>query len=247
MIPAIPQGGRAGLDPVPPRGLPASVLLHVQGRARLHPRRAVDRYWAAHPIRADRLARALAARTGAPAGWTWRLSTGSGDGLPRSFRTPPAPYREPGSAPGPGRCRLCGQPVYRLGWHVDLWGDGAVNRRASWHACCVVAWRFWLAPHRHRPLLARLQKRRCAQTGDRLSRAAQVDHRVPLFEVWRDAPGHPWPGVLAFWGVPNLRVVGRAAHAEKSAAEAGTRATVRPGPRRLPEGARLGLPGRSHL
>ena len=30
-------------------------------------------YWRAHPLRADRLARALAAESGAPDGWTWRL------------------------------------------------------------------------------------------------------------------------------------------------------------------------------
>ena len=37
------------------------------------PRLAIESYWGAHPIRADRLARALAARSQAPAGWTWRL------------------------------------------------------------------------------------------------------------------------------------------------------------------------------
>lgn len=38
------------------------------------PRLAIESYWRAHPLRADRLARALAARTGPPAGWTWRMS-----------------------------------------------------------------------------------------------------------------------------------------------------------------------------
>jgi hypothetical protein len=32
------------------------------------PRLAIDSYWRAHPIRADRLARALAARGGTPSG-----------------------------------------------------------------------------------------------------------------------------------------------------------------------------------
>src|SRR5215475_16137600 len=76
------------------------------------PRLAIESYWSAHPIRADRLARALAARSGAPSGWTWRL----GDrerGLPATFRTPPAPYREGAYAQGPGCCCVCGQPVYR--------------------------------------------------------------------------------------------------------------------------------------
>jgi hypothetical protein len=37
------------------------------------PRLAIDSYWGAHPLRADRLARALAASSGAPRGWSWRL------------------------------------------------------------------------------------------------------------------------------------------------------------------------------
>jgi hypothetical protein len=64
------------------------------------PRFAIDSYWRAHPIRADRLARALAARSGAPKGWIWRLDNHRKNGLPATFRTPPAPYREPAA-------RLC--------------------------------------------------------------------------------------------------------------------------------------------
>ena len=89
------------------------------------PRLAVDGYWRAHPVRADRLARALAARSGAPAGWTWRLGSGRDDGLAATFRAPPAPFREPAFARGPGACCVCGQPVYRFGWHADLWGCGS--------------------------------------------------------------------------------------------------------------------------
>ena len=33
-------------------------------------------------------------RTGAPGGWTWRLGDGRENGLPATFRTPAAPYRE---------------------------------------------------------------------------------------------------------------------------------------------------------
>src|SRR6202051_4003392 len=57
------------------------------------PRLAIESYWGAHPFRADRLARALAARSGAPNGWTWRLGD-RGRGRSGTFRTPPAPYRE---------------------------------------------------------------------------------------------------------------------------------------------------------
>ena len=89
------------------------------------PRLAVDGYWRAHPLRADRLARALAARSGTPEGWTWRLKEGRKSDLPASFRAPPAPFREKAFARGPGFCCVCGQPVYRLGWHA-----GSVGARA---------------------------------------------------------------------------------------------------------------------
>src|SRR6201981_3430814 len=78
------------------------------------PRLAVDGYWRAHPVRADRLARALAHRSGTPAGWSWRLADDRDAGLPASFRAPPAPFREARFARGPGACCVCGQPVYRF-------------------------------------------------------------------------------------------------------------------------------------
>jgi hypothetical protein len=190
------------------------------------PRLAVDGYWRAHPLRADRLARALAARTGAPAGWAWRLSSGRRDRLPTTFRSPPAPYRERAFARGPGSCCVCGQPVYRFGWHVDLWEAGR-NRNAQWHAACVVAWDLWNGPSDFAPMLKRLQGRRCAETGGRLWKSAEVDHRMPLFRVWGEHRDTSWPELLAFWGVPNLQVINRAAHAAKCAAEAGDRRKIR--------------------
>ena len=63
------------------------------------PRLAIDSYWRAHPLRADRLARALAGKSGAPAGWMWRLGSPR-ERLPASFRAPPAPYREAAFALG---------------------------------------------------------------------------------------------------------------------------------------------------
>jgi hypothetical protein len=202
-----------------PAIFPAPVLTHALNRRFTPPmpRLAVDSYWRAHVIRADRLARALAAVSGAPAGWTWRL--GSGQGLPTSFRSPPAPYREAAFARGPGFCCVCGQAVYRLGWHVDLWQAGP-NRNASWHTACVVAWRLWNAPSNHVRILKRLQRRRCAETGGRLWKTAEVDHRVPLFRLWREDRHTPWPALLDYWGLPNLQVINREAHAAKCADEA---------------------------
>ena len=187
------------------------------------PRLAIESYWGAHPIRADRLARALAARSQAPDGWRWRLGDRRG-GLPLAFRTPPAPFREPAHALGPGFCCVCGQPVYRFGWHIDLWGTGP-NKNAVWHSACVIAWQFWNAPSTQIRLLRRLQSRRCAESGGRLWRNAEVDHRVPLFWVWSEHRDMPWPRLLEFWGVPNLQVINRDIHAAKCATEARDRAS----------------------
>ena len=150
-------------------------------------------------------------------------------GLPFTFRTPPAPYREAAHALGPGFCCVCGQPVYCLGWHVDLWNTGP-NKNAVWHSACVVAWQFWNAPSRQIRLLRRLQSRRCGQSGGRLWRSAEVDHRVPLFRVRSEYRDTPWPGLLDFWGLPNLQVINRDVHAAKCATEARDRRTARPSP-----------------
>src|SRR6478752_519652 len=106
-----------------PENFPSNVLSRAFSRPFVPPtpRLAIDSYWRAHPFRADRLARALAARTGPPVGWTWRISQSRKTGLPATFRTPPAPYRERAYSLGPGFCCVCGQPVYKLGWHRDLW------------------------------------------------------------------------------------------------------------------------------
>ena len=209
-----------------PGRFPAGVLAHALARPLIPPtpRRAVESYWRAHPLRADRLARALARLSGAPPGWTWRLAQERADGLPASFRAPPAPYREAAFSLGPGRCCLCGQPAFRFGWHLDLWDDGRPNRNAAWHAACVAAWKLWTAPSDFAGPLKARQGRRCAATGTRLLRSAQVDHRTPLYRVWREHRGDAWPDLLAFWGAPNLQVINRAAHAMKCAAEAGDRA-----------------------
>ncbi len=211
-----------------PQIFPSAVLSRALTRPFIPPtpRLAIDGYWRAHPIRADRLARALAARRGAPLGWTWRLADDRKNGLATTFRTPPAPYRERAHALGPGFCCICGQPVYRYGWHVDLWDSGA-NKNANWHSACVVAWEFWNAPSGQAKLLRRLQARRCGQTGARLWRNAEVDHSVPLFRVWSEHRDAPWPKLLDYWGLPNLQVINRDVHAAKCATEARERRDAR--------------------
>ena len=209
-----------------PDSFPGCVLAHALSRPFIPPtpRRAVESYWRAHPLRADYLARTLAARSGAPPGWSWRLDPRKRNGLAASFRAPPAPYREKAFALGPGQCCICGQPVYRFGWHSDLWEDGKVNRKAGWHAGCVAAWKLWTAPAEHDRLLRRRQQRRCGESGTRLLKTAEVDHRTPLFRVWREHREQPWPELLGFWGTANLQVVNRPAHLAKCALEAGERA-----------------------
>jgi hypothetical protein len=120
---------------------------------------------------------------------------------------------------------VCGQPVYRFGWHVDLWSVG-INRNANWHCACVIAWEFWNAPSGEAALLRRLQARRCGQTGKRLWKSAEVDHRVPLFRVWSEYRDLPWRKLLDFWGLPNLQVINRDVHATKCANEARDRRAV---------------------
>jgi hypothetical protein len=129
---------RARLANALPAIFPTVVLSRALSRPFVPPtpRLAIDSYWSAHPIRADRLTRALATLSGPPSGWSWRLGNGR-NGLPASFRTPPAPYREPAYGKGSGFCCVCGQPVYRFGWHVDLWDSGP-NKNVVWHCACVV-------------------------------------------------------------------------------------------------------------
>ena len=219
---------RARLDRALPDIFPPLVLRHALAQPLLPPtpRLAVESYWRAHVLRADRLARGLAARSGTPEGWTWRLGAAE-EGLGMGFRVPPAPFREAAFARGKGHCCVCGQPVYRFGWHVDLWGAGAPNRNAGWHAACVAAWKLWNAASDHVRVLKARQRHRCAETGKRLLRTAEVDHRVPLYRVWREHRTAPWPVLLGYWGLPNLQVVNRVAHAGKCALEAGERASHR--------------------
>jgi hypothetical protein len=211
-----------------PEVFPQAVLRHALARPFIPPmpRLAIDSYWRAHPVRADRLARALAARSGTPPGWEWRLASMADAALPATFRLPPAPYRDKAHAKGPGSCCVCGQPVYRFGWHADLW-DAGPQKRASWHAACVIAWRLWVAPTDFVRPLRRRQAHRCAETGKRLLKTAEIDHRVPLFQVWREQRHAPWPTLLGYWGTPNLQVINRAAHAAKCAAEASYRGARR--------------------
>ena len=221
------QRSRARLERALPEIFPTPVLNRALACPFIPPtpRLAVDGYWRTHLVRADRLARALALRSGAPEGWRWQLGGDKESGLPLTFRMPPAPYREKRHARGPGWCCVCGQPVYRFGWHADLWERGP-NKNTSWHTACVTAWQLWTGPANWVRPLKRWQRHKCAATGRRLMRTAEIDHRVPLFAVWREHRDMPWPALLQYWGLPNLQVINRAVHVEKCADEAAARAQV---------------------
>jgi hypothetical protein len=75
--------------------------------------------------------------------------------------------------------------------------------------------------------LRRLQGWRCGQSGGRLWKNAEVDHRVPLFRVWGEHREKPWPDLLSYWGLPNLQVINRDVHAAKCATEALNRRAAR--------------------
>ena len=59
---------------------------------------------------------------------------------------------------------------------------------------------------------------------------AEVDHRVPLYRVWNEYRGVPWPDLLHYWGLPNLQVINRDAHVLKCADEARDRSVKRSPP-----------------
>jgi hypothetical protein len=117
------------------------------------------------------------------------------------------------------------EPARDADAYVDLW-EADPNKNAVWHSSCVVAWQFWNTPSSQIGLLRLLQQRPCGQTGGRLWKNAEVDHRVPLFRVWSEHQDKPWPELLDFWGLPNLQVINRDAHVAKCAVEAGGRRAV---------------------
>jgi hypothetical protein len=57
-------------------------------------------------------------------------------------------------------------------------------------------------------------------SGKRLLKTAEVDHRLPLFQVYKEHRDLPWPQLLSYWGLPNLQLINREAHVAKCAAEA---------------------------
>jgi hypothetical protein len=96
--------------------------------------------------------------------------------------------------------------------------------KTNWHSACVAAWNFWA---RQASAAAASAGAACRESGKRLLKTAEVDHRMPLFQVFKEHRDLPWPQLLSYWGLPNLQLINREAHAAKCAAEAGYRSQKR--------------------
>jgi hypothetical protein len=91
----------------------------------------------------------------------------------------------------------------------------------------MMAWQFWNTPSSQVKLLRRLQTRWRGESGGRLWRDAEVDHRIPLFRVWMNTATPTGPTLLGFWGLPKLRVISREVHIAKCASETPDRSAAR--------------------
>src|SRR5262249_37093591 len=141
----------ARLSKALPAIFPPAVLARAVSRPFIPPtpRLAIESYWRAHPIRADRLARALAARTGSPFGWTWRISQSRKTGLATTERrrllteSVPTAWVLGFAAYAVNQCigsagiRICGTPDrirMRYGIVLALWpGSSGMRRKARPH------------------------------------------------------------------------------------------------------------------
>jgi 5-methylcytosine-specific restriction endonuclease McrA len=169
---------------------------------------------------AEAVTRVLCRRSGAMDGYVWH-ATG---------RKPPLPFWE--AASEPGRCRICGQPIYAGGSFRKFAGER--SKRLTWHTACTSAYFLWTKPNNYAEALILRQDGLCAITGAPIGPPAQefvkdvdIDHEIPIYRVRRDMGARPWFELLRYWGLSNLRAITFAAHQHKSAREARERAGYR--------------------
>jgi hypothetical protein len=132
------------------------------------------------------------------------------------------------------QCPICGQPTFAGGaWWPEA---GAPRWNLQWHTVCAAAYQAWRHPDFMAQSLADRQGGKCSETGADLFKlnargdrvlvgGVEVDHRVPLWRVRRDAHLYVWPDVLRMWGPTNLQVLVNAGHKLKTAREARERAS----------------------
>ena len=169
---------------------------------------------------AEAVTRVLCRRSSAMDGYVWH-ATG---------RKPPLPFWE--AASEPGRCRVCGQPIYGGGSFRSFAGER--SKRLTWHSICTTAYFLWTKPGDYAEALILRQNGLCALTGVPIGppalefvKAVEVDHEIPIYRVRRDMHAMPWFELLRYWGLSNLRAITPAAHTAKSASEARERAGYR--------------------
>lgn len=198
----------------------------------------VSRYWNRHPERAFALMMAMirANETPAISDWprvrpqsyfTWHGPEGKPAMIKKPdkilFRHPPQPYlrHDPYKMIG---CPMCGGERYSLGWHRDWDGKGP-SARGYWHVACSAAFNMMRSPFDFRQFFYDRQNGKCSLSGDDLGNVndIQIDHFVPLYQVYRDYSDYSVKDLLVFWGPENLRAVTKKAHKAKSKHEAAER------------------------
>ena len=98
-----------------------------------------------------------------------------------------------------GTCRFCGE---------DIIENGKQNTRKHWHQACANTWRIMNDPKTASRAVHRRDKYTCTSCGhhDR-DGSFDVDHIRPLFEAQGD---------LTFWQLPNLRLLCKECHKDKT-------------------------------
>ena len=184
----------------------------------------VRRYWHRHPARAFALMRAMAVANNEPIISDWPRV------VSQSRYTWHGPNGEPAIIHKPYKmigCPMCGGDRYALGWHSD-WDGSGTSPRGYWHAACSAAYDLMGKPGDHWRFFAERQNWKCSLSGDDLDPGGadiEIDHFVPLYQVFRDYhPDYSVLDLMIFWGPDNLRAVTKKAHKAKSKHEAGERA-----------------------
>ena len=200
-----------------PEVFPEAVPVHALSRPFLPatPRRTVDSYWRYHPIRADKLARALAALTRAPEGWGGESeSRNRGHWLVFGYHQPHFANRPIRRAPAIAVC--AGSPYFGSAGIATFGGPAPKSERymAQLLRCGL---ELMDCAERSCPAPEGSSEAPLSRNRRTTFKNAEADHHVPLFKVWHDYRDRPWPALLAFWGVPNLQVINRSAHVEKCA------------------------------
>jgi hypothetical protein len=245
---AINRKALARLDKALPAIFPQGVLIHALQRRFMPPmpRLAVDSYWRAHPVRADRLARALACRqrragrvalaacfggrgAASPAGFPRSRSAGRTGASACAASRPDAgrpDLADPAGALSRARPRARAGVLLRVrpaGLPLRL-ACGFVGPRRQHErrlACCL----------RGRLGFMDGAERSCRRAQTAATTALRRDRRTAVADRRGRSSHTAVPGLArasrprlaaaaAFWGVPNLQVINRRVHVAKCAAEA---------------------------